>query len=129
MTNKRPMTAFERQRKSKKYCAVGAAKQYGKTKEPVTPTPLETENDPPLKMNHIVEVKKVISMLYETFHGDKAKDISIVARNAYDILLNAMKATAPEKTQEHDLNATLSGTTRPLAKEKGNTYVTRRRNN
>ncbi|KAM7478474.1 hypothetical protein LguiA_026687 [Lonicera macranthoides] len=70
-----------------------------------------------------VEVKKVISMLYEAFHGDEAEDISIVARNAYDILLNAMKATASEKAQE------TSGTTRPLPKDKGNTYVTRRRKN
>ncbi|KAM7486777.1 hypothetical protein LguiA_002786 [Lonicera macranthoides] len=76
-----------------------------------------------------VEVKKVISMLYEAFNGDEAEDISIVARNAYDILLNAMKATAPEKAQEHDPNATPSGTTKPLPKHKGNTYMTRRRKN
>ncbi|KAM7464814.1 hypothetical protein LguiB_012376 [Lonicera macranthoides] len=47
MTNKRPMTVSERQRKSKKHCAVGAAKQHGKTIKPVTPTPPEIENDPP----------------------------------------------------------------------------------
>ncbi|KAM7459896.1 hypothetical protein LguiA_036122 [Lonicera macranthoides] len=97
-----------------------------------------------------VEVKKVISMIYEAFHDDEADDISIVALNAYDIFLNAMKATAPEKAQEHDPNvtpsgttkllakekaqehdpnATPSGTTKLLAKEKGNTYVTRRRKN
>ncbi|KAM7460816.1 hypothetical protein LguiA_028937 [Lonicera macranthoides] len=38
---------YKRQRKSKKHCAVGAAKQHGKTIKPVTPTPPEIENDPP----------------------------------------------------------------------------------
>ncbi|KAM7461715.1 hypothetical protein LguiA_029836 [Lonicera macranthoides] len=76
-----------------------------------------------------VEVAKVISMLYEALHGDEVEDVSIVARNAYDMLLNARKATSPEKAQEHGPNATPSGTTRPLAKEKGNTYATKRRNN
>ncbi|KAM7497689.1 hypothetical protein LguiA_022103 [Lonicera macranthoides] len=76
-----------------------------------------------------VEVDKVISMLYEAFYGDEVEDISIVACNAYDILLKARKATAPEKAQEYDPNATLSSTIRPLAKGKGNTSETKRRKN
>ncbi|KAM7490861.1 hypothetical protein LguiA_033782 [Lonicera macranthoides] len=55
--------------------------------------------------------------------AQKWKLILVCASNAYDILLNAMKATAPEKAQE------TSGTTRPLPKDKGNTYVTRRMKN
>ncbi|KAM7507540.1 hypothetical protein LguiA_017993 [Lonicera macranthoides] len=41
------MTGSERQKKSKKHCVVAAAKQYGKTKKSITPTPPEIENDPP----------------------------------------------------------------------------------
>ncbi|KAM7518542.1 hypothetical protein LguiB_017504 [Lonicera macranthoides] len=47
MTRKRPMIASEMQRKSKKHCAVTAAKQHGKTKKPITPTSPGFENDPP----------------------------------------------------------------------------------
>ncbi|KAM7469831.1 hypothetical protein LguiA_008014 [Lonicera macranthoides] len=47
MTRKRPMTASERQRKSKKHCVVTAAKQHGETKKLVTLTPPEIENDTP----------------------------------------------------------------------------------
>ncbi|KAM7515680.1 hypothetical protein LguiA_005263 [Lonicera macranthoides] len=68
-------------------------------------------------------------MLYRALHGDEVEDFSIVARNVYDILLNARKATTLEKAQEHDPNATPSGTTKPLAKDKGNTSATKRRKN
>ncbi|KAM7498004.1 hypothetical protein LguiA_022418 [Lonicera macranthoides] len=81
MARKRPMTASERERKSKKHCAVTAAKKHEKTKKPVTPTPPEK------------------------------------------------KATTTEKAQEHDPNATPSGNTRALAKDKENTSATKRRKN
>ncbi|KAM7490922.1 hypothetical protein LguiA_033843 [Lonicera macranthoides] len=65
MTKKKAMTASERQKKSKKHCAVAAAKKHEKTEKTVTLATPEIENDPPLKIendppirNHKTSAKK-----------------------------------------------------------------------
>ena len=71
-----------------------------------------------------VAADKAMSLLDGALFSDEADDISLVARNVRDILLNARKAMSPEKAQEdtrkkrHDPNATLSRATRLPAKEK-----------
>ena len=74
-------------------------------------------------------------MLDGTFLSDEAEDISLVARNVCDMLWNARKVMAPEKSQDdrrnkkHDLNATPLSATRPPAKEKGKVAMTKKRKN
>ncbi|KAM7485434.1 hypothetical protein LguiA_001443 [Lonicera macranthoides] len=153
------MTASERQRKSKKHCVVTALKQYGKTKNPVTPTPPEIENDPPSQNEPRCEknsdhlstqndpqneenTSQVVARENPQIEGpsgsDKSLDGGPIDKSvltsfndhiAYAIWNQTKKATAPEKAQKHDLNATLVGTKRPLAKEKRNTSATKIRKN